>query len=86
VVADGLAWLQVGNSIGSLTRNVRRIQSYLPFEPPPFLICSQGYITIEKTPLGVEEERREYLRNKDHGVNDTSQGRLSIPISPIVRR
>jgi hypothetical protein len=35
VIVDGLAWLQVGNSLGPLTRNVRRRWTYPPFEPPP---------------------------------------------------
>jgi hypothetical protein len=46
-IVDGLVQLQVGNSLGSLTRNVRRRWSYPPFEPPPLCICSQEERTID---------------------------------------
>jgi hypothetical protein len=39
-IVDGLVWLQVGNSLGHLMRNFRRIWTYPPLYHPPcaFLI------------------------------------------------
>ena len=34
---------------------------------------------------GVEEERREDTSEEEYKVNNTSQGRVSVPRSPIVR-
>jgi hypothetical protein len=52
---DGIAWLHVGKSLGSLTRNVRRRWSYPPFEPSPLCICSQEERTTNDEVIGVEE-------------------------------
>jgi hypothetical protein len=60
---DGLAQLQVGNSLGSLKRNVGRRWSYPPFEPPPLSIWNQEERTTKRVVIRVEaragEERRE---------------------------
>jgi len=51
---DGLAQLQVGKSLCSLTRNARRRWSYPPFEPPLLCICNQEEITTYNEAIGVE--------------------------------
>jgi hypothetical protein len=77
--------LQVGNSLGYLTRNVRRIWSYPPFEPPPLHICNQEERTIDNEVIGVEErvgeERREATSEEEDKVSATSPRRVSVPRS-----
>jgi hypothetical protein len=62
VIVDGLAWLQVGNSLGHLTRNFRRRWNYPPFEPPPFHICNQEERTTDSEVIGIGERRNSRRR------------------------
>jgi hypothetical protein len=59
VIVDGLATVQVGNSLGHLTRNVRRIWTYPPFEPPPLHICNQEERTTDSEAIGIGERGEE---------------------------
>jgi hypothetical protein len=47
-IVNGLARLQVGNSLGSLTRNDERRWRNPLFEPPPLHICNQEERTTDK--------------------------------------
>jgi hypothetical protein len=85
-IVNGIARLQVGISLGSLTEdNERRWRNPL-FEPPPLHICNQEERNEESVEIGVEEERVEERRREDTSeeevkVNNTSQGRVSVSVS-----
>jgi hypothetical protein len=82
VIVDGLAWLQVGNSLGPLTRNVRRRWTYPPFEPPPLHFCNQEerttYSEVIRVGEGVEEGRREETSEEEGEASATSPRRVSV--------
>jgi hypothetical protein len=74
--------LQVGNSLGHLTRNVRRRWTYPPFEPPPLHICNQEERTTDSEVIGigerVEGDRREEMSEEEGEVSATSPRRVSV--------
>jgi hypothetical protein len=85
-IVDGLAWLQVGKSLSTLTRNVRVIWTYPPFETPPLCICNQEEITTNSEAIGTKEivgervggDKREETSEEEGEVSVTSPRTVSV--------
>jgi hypothetical protein len=85
-IVDGLAQLQVGNSMGHLTRNVRRRWNYHPFEPPPLHIFNQEERTTNSEVIGIGErvggDRRKETSGEEGEVSATSPRSVSVLRTP----
>jgi hypothetical protein len=86
-MVNGLAQLQVGSSLGSLTRDDERRWRNPFSESTRLCICNQEERTTNNAMIGVVEERMveersEEMSEEEDEVNNTSLERISIPRSP----
>jgi hypothetical protein len=78
--------MQVGNALGSLTRNVRRRWTYPPFEPPPVCVCNQEERTTDSEAIGIGERGEEKVEGdigektieEEGEVSATSPKRVTV--------
>jgi hypothetical protein len=86
VIVDGIAWMKLLKSLGSPIINDGRRQRYPPFKPPPLHISNQEERTTNSIIIGVEarvgEDRREETSEEEDEVNNTLQGKISVPRYP----
>jgi hypothetical protein len=81
-IIDGLVRLEVGNSLGTLTINARRIWMHPPFERPPLCIFNQKERTTDSEIIVVgeivEEDKREEASEKEGESNSSSKRGVSV--------